>query len=54
MTCVSMAVGCRGALGDITHQDFGGRAHGLFLFGYNADVEDSREDEDEAGGRCGT
>lgn len=36
------------------HQDFGGRAQRLLFFGYNADVEDSGEDEDETRGRCST
>lgn len=36
------------------HQDFGDRAHWLLFFGYDPNVEDSREDEDETGGRCGT
>jgi hypothetical protein len=28
--------------------------HGFLLLRHNADVEDSREDEDQTGGRCGT
>lgn len=38
----------------IAHQDFGCGAHGLIFFRDNTDVEDSREDEDEAGSRGST
>lgn len=37
-----------------SHQDFGDWEHWLLFFGYNTNVEDSREDEDETRGRCGT
>lgn len=37
-----------------TYQDLGGGLHGLLVLGHDADVEDSREDEDQAGGRCCT
>lgn len=36
------------------YQYFGGRAHRLLVLGHDADVEDGREDEDEAGSRGGT
>lgn len=35
-------------------QDFGEGAQWLLFFGYNANVEDSREDENETRSRCGT
>lgn len=35
-------------------QDFGGRSCRFLLCGHDAKVEDGREDEDEAWGRCGT
>ena len=38
----------------VTHHDFGDWAQRLLLFGYNTNVEDSREDENETRGRCGT
>lgn len=36
------------------HQDLRTRAHGFFFFGNNTDVEDGREDENEARSRSGT
>lgn len=36
------------------HQDFRTGVQGLFVFRNYADIEDSREDENEAGSRCGT
>jgi len=35
-------------------QDFGDRAQWFLFFGYNTNVEDSREDENKTRGRCGT
>lgn len=37
-----------------SHQDFGGGSRRLLLRGHDSEVEDGREDEDEAWGRCGT
>lgn len=37
-----------------THQDFGGRLCRFLLGGHDAEIEDGREDEDEAWGRRGT
>ena len=36
------------------HQDLGSGVHGFVFFGDDADVENSREDENEAGSRRGT
>lgn len=35
-------------------QDFGGGSHRLLLSGHDSEVEDGREDEDEARSRCST
>lgn len=37
-----------------SYLEFGSRRERLLLVGDDADVEDSREDEDEAGSRCGS
>lgn len=37
-----------------SHQDFWNRAQRLLFFGYNTDIENSRENEDETGGGRGT
>lgn len=39
---------------NISYHYLGNRGHGFILFGNDADVKDSRENEDEAGSRCGT
>lgn len=37
-----------------SYQDFGGGSHRLLLSGHDSEVENGREDEDEARSRCST